>query len=167
MELRKRYLPARDPIRVLECFGGHGRIWAAIKRECAGRRLEVTSIDVRRLPGRASQLVGRAAEYLPSLDFSRFDVVDLDAYGIPYEELCQIFGRFQGSVFLTLVIVGMGRLPNALLVELGYTEAMIRKGPVICCRRGQEKVLMWLANRGVKELNAYISGHMLYCHFEL
>src|SRR5688572_25502525 len=81
--LRVAHMPKAGEVRVLDCYAGQGVIWRAVER-LTGREIKVLGIDVNK-PDELSgfRMPGDNRAYLEIIDLSRFDVVDLDAYGIP------------------------------------------------------------------------------------
>lgn len=156
VKLRQDNLPA-GPCRVLGMFGGSGRIWQTIKQRNPKKRIDVLRID-KKPDLRGVYLAGDNRKYIQSLDPGRFDVIDLDAYGVPYEQLAWLFGNIQGNsvtVFVTFIQTVYGRLPNGLLYELGYPKSMVKKCPALFYRHGLEKLTQYLAKMGVKEIKGY------------
>lgn len=144
--LRIGHLPGTaGPLRVLDAFAGSGRIWAEIEKR-TGRQIARLSIDKK--PG--ADIRGDNIRILRALDLSRFDVIDLDAYGVPVAQLRAVFaGGFRGMLFLTVVFSQFGAVPNDLLSALGYPPAMLRKIRTMFDRNGPQKFLDWLALQGV------------------
>jgi len=158
VELRAEHLPS-GPVRVLDCYAGTGRIWREVRRRCPQRRIRVTGIDTRRLPG--IYLRGDNRKFLGAMDLEPFNVIDLDAYGVPFQQMDILFGRRRGTaktVFVTFIQTVMGRLPDGLLRALGYTDSMCRKCPTLLCRDGLAKIKAYLSIRGVTEIVRYSSG---------
>ncbi len=151
VQLRLDHLPAEDPIRVLDCFGGKGRIWREIRRQLPGRQIEVTRIEIKRgLPG--IYLCGDNRKYLQTLDLDKYKVIDLDAYRVPFDQLEILFGRPQRkarAVFVTFIQTVMGQLPLGMLERIGYPRPMVRKCPTMFGRNGIEKLKAYLAQNGV------------------
>lgn len=144
--LRVNHLPD-DPVRVLDCFGGTGLIWTAVQRK-TGRKVAVLPIDIIDYGG--FHLPGDNRSYLDSIDLTRFNVIDLDAYGIPYEQLRSIFAQgFSGMVFVTFTRVAWGIVSHGLLRDIGFTDAMIEKTPVTVSRQGWQHFQNWLALNGI------------------
>ena len=138
-------------------FGGSGRIWQEITKRNPKKRLEVLRID-KKQDRSGIYLLGDNRKYIQSLDPGRFDVIDLDAYGVPYEQLAWLFGNIQGRsvmVFVTFIQTAYGRLPNGLLYELGYPKTMVTKCPALFYRHGLEKLTQYLAKMGVKKIKYY------------
>lgn len=151
VRLRMDNLPP-GPVSVLDCFAGTGRIWKEVKRRSPGRCIAVTSIDKRTdLPG--LYLCGDNRQYLACLDLDLFDVIDLDAYGVPVEQLEILFHRppkIPKIVFVTMINVVV--LPNLLLTRLGYSAAMIRKCPSLFAKRTMDRIRAYLAGHGVRRM---------------
>ena len=162
--LRLNHLPAGKTIRVLDAFSAYGRIWNEV-RSRSRQTIEVTSLEKRTLPG-GFRLLGDNVKFLSGMNLDKFDVIDLDAFGIPFKQLRIVFASdFRGVVFATVIQSGMGRLPNAMLEALGYTAAMIDKTPTLFTRNGFEKFTAWMANNGVTKILVRESGRKHYIAF--
>ena len=143
VRLRISALPEGNPLKVLDLLSGDGRIWSEIQKR-TGREIMVLRID--REPGkRGIYLQGDNRKY--NFDFSEFDCVDLDAYGVPFPQLERIFTseRHPRVLFITFIQSIWGTLPRKMLNALGYTDRMIKKVPTVFNRAGQEKFLRYLA----------------------
>lgn len=151
VELRIKHLPEGD-VRVLDCYAGQGLIWAAVK-ELTGRDIKVLPVDHRSDKG-DFHLHGDNLEYLETLDLSKYNVIDLDAYGIPFDQIdCLARRKYSGVVFVTAIQTVMGQMPHSLLKRLGFTEAQIEKAPTLFGKRGWEYLLQYLASIGVKKIS--------------
>lgn len=140
--------PENRPPRVLDVFGGHGVVWRAIQRK-TGRSVERVGIDNRH-DLTAFHAHGDSIKVMSGLDLSRFDVVDLDGYGIPFDELCLTFERgYRGVVFVTCIQVLHGAMPAAMARALSIPDAVSREAPSLLARRGWELFKEWLALQGV------------------
>lgn len=150
VDLRINHLPNGD-LSVLDCYGGAGKIWVAIERE-TGRLIRYLPIDKLDC-GVGLFLPGDNLVYLASLDLSRFNVVDLDAYGVPYHQLEALFDKgFTGRVFVTMNQTVVGALPHDMLVQIGFSKAIIQASPALCFRNGWRHFLDYLATRGVRQV---------------
>lgn len=120
VSLRLGHLPAGKKIRVLDCYSGKGLIWKAVKK-MSGRDITTLGIDVSADTG--FRLPGDNRAYLDTLDLSPFQVIDLDAYGVPYDQLKSIFSRgYKGHVFVTFIQTMYGQMPVGLLEDIGFTH---------------------------------------------
>jgi hypothetical protein len=168
VQLRAENLPAGE-ISVLDCFSGTGRIWDEVKRRCPGRKFHVARIDQRPdLPG--VYLRGDNRKYLASMDLDKYNVIDLDAYGVPFDQMETLFRRPLTTpkvVFVTYIRSALGQLPYGLLESLGYTRSMIDKCPTLFCRHELEKLLGYLANKGVRQVVRCSADRKHYLCFDL
>lgn len=164
--LRSDNLPKKEKIKILEMYGGRKRLWRAVKKE-TGKSLEILSIEKKQYPGVYLQGDNRKFK----LDFSVYDVIDIDAYGTPWDNLLRVLeGGAPGTViFLTWIQSVMGMLPNRFLEEVGFSLQMIKKCPTLFCKNGKEKLHAVLAKHGVKSVKSYSTkdGRKNYLSFIL
>lgn len=149
IKIRIDGLPDKNPVKVLDMFSGNGQLWSEIEKR-TGREILILRID-RERNKRGTYLVGNNLKF--DLDYDAFDVLDVDAYGVPFRQLERIFSKSSKPkvVFITFIQSQWGTLPRKMLNALGYTDAMIKKVPTLFYRAGQEKFLRYLASRGVKK----------------
>lgn len=148
--LRANHLPDGDVITVLDCFAGKGHIWKNVVH-LTGRKIRRLAMDYK--DGLGFHLPGNNLAWMPSLDLNYFDVIDLDAYGVPYQQLKLIFDAdYRGVVFVTFIQSVFGGIPHDLLVDVGVSEDMIKKCPTLFYKSGWSYFLDWLAMRGVSKI---------------
>jgi len=148
--LRAEHLPAGHTITVLDCFAGSGRIWRAVKRRHPKKDIRILAMDKKNI---GFHLPGDNLAWLKSMDLSKFNVIDLDAYGVPYEQLKIILDRgYKGIVFVTFIQSVFVKMPSGLLHDVGFTDAMIDKAPALLNARGFDRFAEWLAGYGVKSM---------------
>lgn len=163
VRLRINHLPGGDLI-VLDCYTGRGTIWKEVKKR-TGRSIKTLPIDTRKDIG--FHLPGDNVTFLVALDLTKFNVVDLDAYGIPYEQLRILFERkYHGVVFVTFIQSIMGGMTHSLLEEVGFTKEMIIKCPTLYAVRGWDYFLQWLAKNGITKIWHYSFDRKHYLCFE-
>lgn len=152
--LRANHLPKVKTVTVLDCYAGTGRIWRAVKRR-TGKEIRVLGMDKREI---GYHLPGDNLAWLKTIDLDKFNVIDLDAYGTPYEQIKILFDRgYKGVVFVTFIQSMFGQMPKGLLSEIGVTDVMVKKAPSLCSKRGWEFFLEWLAMKGITRI--YHRGH--------
>jgi hypothetical protein len=153
VQLRVDNLPDKDPVMVLDMYAGYGRVWDQV-RKITGRDIEVLGIEKKKITGKI-YLQGDNTKY--DLDYDQFDVIDLDAYGVPFTQIEQIMKRTRKEliIFVTFIQSQWGVLPRGLLKALGYTPAMIKKIPTMFNRNGQQKLLQYLGSHGIKSVKIY------------
>ena len=156
LKLRQENLP-QGKCRVLDCFGGNGLLWNAIKKFNQQREITVLRIDNERGKN-GIYLVGDNLKFLKNIDLNNFDVIDLDSYGVPYKQLKCFFEKKSQrkiTVFLTFIQSIYGGLPRDFLCELGFTRKMVNKCPSLFYRKGFEKLKHYLAIHGVEKIKYY------------
>jgi hypothetical protein len=146
---RLNHLPEKENIKVLDCFSGKSKIWNEIKRK-TNKSIDVISIDKIKY---ANNLRGDNVKYLKAMNLDKYDVIDLDAYGVPFKQLEIIFKKeYKGAIFITFIQSMYGCLPIKMLRILGYTRSMIRKCPTLFNMNGIDKFGRYLATKGIKKI---------------
>lgn len=155
VKLRIKHLPLNEEISVLDAYSGKGRIWQKISGFCKVP-ISVVRIDKERDEDDVAMLIGDNVKFMGGMDLDQFNVIDLDAYGVPDETLRTIFARKKKTgravVFFTFIRVGFGGIPRAMLSDLGYSEGMVKKCPTLFNKVGLEKFKAWLALNGVEKI---------------
>lgn len=164
--LRINNLPQDDPVRVLDCYAGHGILWKAVKYK-TGRDIKVLSIEKKTLPNLELYLHGDNLKFLKGMDLAKFDVIDLDSYGCPFDQLDYILssGVKGRKIFVTFIQSVMGRLPNNLFKKIGITDKMIEKCPTLLCKEGYKKLFSYLESIGIEKINLRQSASGRYNYF--
>jgi len=170
VDLRINHLPRKKNITVLDAFHGAGTIWKSVQRKTE-KQIQIIGIDKEAGKDSGLQLEGDNIKFIPTLDLSLYDVIDLDAYGIPYEILREIFkngtAKAGTSIFATFILTLHGRLPIRMLEDLGYTKAMYQKATMLLCRHGFEKLMQYLGKWGIKSINYIQRDRKYYLHFKI
>lgn len=173
VQLRARHLPDKSVVSVLDCFHGEGVVWDAVRSKLPGRDIRVVGIDQRRGLG-GLYLHGDNRKYLSSMDLDSYDVIDLDAYGCPFDQLEILFSRkiaSQKTVFFTYCKVSLGMLPYGLLEAVGFPRRMVAKCPSLFGRNQMEKMEAYLYLGGIRELSVVEcrsrANKQRYIHFDL
>jgi len=148
VRLRIDHMPS-GAVNVLDCYGGYGVVWSEV-RKCTGRA-DITRTGIDREP-RPGCLRGDNRKWLLGMDLSRYNVIDLDAYGIPFDQLRILFERgYRGIVFYTFIQVGFRQVPFGLCDACGITQAMCAACPTLFGQLGWELWLQFLAANRVDE----------------
>ena len=72
---------------------------------------------------------------------------------MPKEIKMVLFDKgFTGRVFVTMNQTVVGRLPNDMLMQIGFSKAIIKASPALCFRNGWRHFLDYLAQRGVRQV---------------
>ena len=118
-------------------------------------------------------LLGDNLKYLKNLDFSSYNVIDVDAYGIPIKQFKEIFAnetlKAKTIIFFTFIQLknNFGALPDEMLIDLGYSEAMIKKIPSVFKKAGFEKFCEWLAKNGITIIYYIKRIDKIYGYFKI
>ena len=167
IDIRINNLPSKTDIKVLDCFAGEGVIWDTIKNKLKHINFDIISIDKHYRDN--VDLVGNNIKFLKNLDLSCYDVIDLDAYGVPYKQLKIVFTNKSLSIntifFVTFIASNRGMLPYGLLIEYGYNYNMIKKIPTLLCKQPIKKLFHFLAKNNVKKVKYYYKNRKYYMFF--
>lgn len=149
IRLRANHLP-NGAIKVLDLYGGEGKVWQGVEK-LTQRQITRLAVDTQDYGN--FHLHGDNLKFIKSLDLSQFNVIDVDAYGVPYAQLNYIFkSGYRGIIFVTFIQTMFGRIPNQLLTDLGFSKEIIKKSPALVSANGFDKFKEWLALRGVTKL---------------
>jgi len=166
IQLRIESLPDKPEINVLEAFGGEGVLWGAVQRRCPEKKIKILSIDKEKY--KRVQLQGDNIKFLMSFNLSQFDVIDLDAYGMPTKQLEIVFSKkFKGVVHCTFIQSITGNMDHVILKANGYTKAMLQKAQSLFTHNGIDKFLNYLAINGVKRVKMASKSRKHYLWFSL
>jgi hypothetical protein len=149
--LRINNIPKKQCLSVLDAYHGGGSIWKNIQKKYQGK-IKILKIDKEQKDD-CFVLLGDNQKYFDSINLDSFDVIDLDAYGVPYEQLKSIFDRkYKGTIFVTFIQAMTGILPHGFLEELGYTKQMVEKCPTLFCKDGFKKMCNYLKKNGIERI---------------
>ena len=163
--LRAGMLPNKKQVKVLDCYAGTGRIWEQVVKK-TGKNINVVSIDIDQKQDFV--LLGDNEKWLAMMDLTGFDVIDLDAYGVPFKQLEILFDKkYKGLVFVTFIQSLYGGLPYDMLECLGYTKAMIEKCPSLFFKKGRDKFLGYLKTKGIELVQVREDGRKHYLAFSM
>lgn len=154
--LRLLNLPEKENIKVLDCYHGNGEIWRNIKN-ISDKNIEIDGIDLKEYSDSFS-LIGENTKILKSIDINKYDVIDLDAYGVPdlQIEIIKQKAKKEIIVFYTFINSVMGRLPFNLLKKIGFSENMLKKASMIFSRHQHNKFLFFLSCLNIKGIVNWI-----------
>lgn len=155
ISLRLESLPDKKEINILEAFGGDGILWDGVKK-LTKSKLTVLSIDKNKY-GR-KQLQGDNLKFLSSIDLSKFDIIDLDAWGSPFSQLELLFKKkYSGIVHCTYIKSPLAPIPNIVFSSLDISEHIFSKVRTIFKNQYQGLFLGYLFTRNIFKIRGYIS----------
>lgn len=138
-------------LKVLDCFGGKGVVWGNVEK-ISGMMVDRIAID-KRIDIMQFHIHGENSRILTEIDLSEFDVIDLDAYGIPADQIdIVIASGFKGVVFVTAIQTMNGVLPHKIIDDLKFPKSIKESAQSLVARRGWEYLKEWLFLKGVTEI---------------
>ena len=112
----------KEHVRVLDAFAGEGLIWKSVQEQLPDVDFEILKIEKKPYSG-AGVIAGDNRKVMPSLDLADFDLIDLDAYGIPYEQLRLCAERAPHvPVAVTCIMSSLTPIPKPLLLAAGLPQ---------------------------------------------
>lgn len=167
IELRERLIKDKKEIKVLEAFGGDGRLWRTIINKHPDKKINVRRIDTK-AGKKGAYLKGDNLKFMRAMDLTKFDVIDLDAYGSPFNQLEIIFASaYVGPVVCTFIQIMTGGINKELLLKLGYSLAMQKKCPSLFSTQGLDKIKAYLSLKGVQRIQYYSHNRKNYFSFDI
>jgi hypothetical protein len=164
IQLRLNSLPTKDLIYILDAFAGEGLLWKEVQKR-TNKQIKILSIDEKEY--RKISLKGDNRKFLKSIDLNYFDIIDLDAYGSPSNQLMILKEKnYKGIVHCTFIQTMMGRISNDVLFSLGITKTMINKCPTLFSKNGLSKMLEFISlHFKVSKVNIFSKNNKHYFYF--
>lgn len=157
----------KEDIEVLEIFGGNGVCWRNVAKS-TNKRIKTTRIDKKE--GLSGEYIrGDNLKILPSLNFEKYDIIDVDAYGIPFEHLDLLFQRKLKNkvIIVTSIRSVLGVLPKKLYETNGIEWNMVKKCQSLFSKNYIDLMLGYLFKNNIKEIKIYNhSDKKLYFYFK-
>lgn len=117
-----------DRVRVLDAFAGEGKVWQRVESILPTVTFDYLRIDKRKYDG-PDTIKGDNLKVMPSLDLAGFDLIDLDAYGWPHEQLRLCAERAPDvPVAVTCIMTTRGRVPEPVLTTCGIPSEWLDYG---------------------------------------
>ena len=169
LALRSDNLPDKKEINVLDAYTSDGVLWRELKKSNPDKTFRIARLDnSRRKAG--FYVVTSNEQFLQAADLNVYDVIDLDAYGVPIKQLKILFAARITSpitVFVTFNSVVLGVIPKEMLLLLGFTKAMLDTTvPILCSADKEEKLFGYLYLKGVRQVKkvSFIEGVGYHCY---
>lgn len=150
---------------VLDCYAGKGKLWKEVQRR-TGRKLHVTSIE-REKGKNPTAMCGDNMKILPTLDLSRYGLIDLDAYGYPAAQLKHIARRgFDGVVVVTWIGINFARQSREVVRAARIDEDFYFKHSTIfnCLNDRLLENFLYLCR--AKRIRGYFLGNKKYFYYQ-
>ena len=110
-------------VHVLDAYAGHGLVWKEVQRRRPDLEITTVGIEKRKYIS-PNVIMGDNRKAMKGMDLSVFDLIDLDAFGCPWEQLTICADQAPlVPVVLTHISVDLGPVPKGLLKASGVPEA--------------------------------------------
>ena len=160
----------KPKIKVVELYAGRSVMWGILRDEYKGKvEIELLSIEKERGKNpRALQCDN--LKFIDGIDLSRFDIVDVDAYGIPSKQLMAIKRQgFKGWVIVTAIQSMFGALPKEVLFANGITAEMQKKVSAVFVSKGLQYIQNFMYSLGSRLIRGFFEDrkYYFYTRFEV
>ena len=159
-------LLSKKEVRVLDCYAGRGVMWTEVAKR-TDKNLKVLQIEKEKGKNR-NAICGDNLKVLQAIDLSKYDIIDLDSYGIPDKQLQILFDKnYHGVVIVTAIQSMLGLMPKKILLSNGFTEKMIKKCPTIFSSKGFDYLKNYLYLYDCKQVTGYFIDRKNYFYFTI
>lgn len=150
IRLRKMCTEDLDSLKVLDLFAGENKIWRNFKTD------RYFGIEMEK--GKGRNLHADNLKVIPTLDLTDFNVIDCDAYGIPYKQMEALYKNptlQKGTrIIYTSISNKMSRVSKECLIENNLYH-MYQKNEILFNRYAQELFFEMLRKKGVHKVVEY------------
>lgn len=144
------------PIRVLDAYHGYGKMWEKMGDAMPDWTFNVYGVDNQHRG--AGTIRADNVRLLEALDLSKFDLIDLDAYGWPTKQLRLVAaGAPDVAVVTTRIHQRLGQVPHDILDDLNF--ALPKAVPTLLQRLSEELWEAWLHHLGYRTAMSCIFDH--------
>ena len=148
--LRKAATNHLKNLKVLDLFAGENVLWSYF--QCS------RYYGVEQQKGKGKNLYADNRKVIPTIDLSGFNVIDIDSYGIPFEQVEQIFRNDtlkKGTVIVyTCIGNSISSIGNAAIRHFGIEE-MYKEAPTLFNGYGREYFHAMLYENGIRTITVY------------
>lgn len=148
--LRQQALKSLTELKVLDLFAGENVIWGQF--QCAAY------YGIESVTGKGKNLNAKNERVIPSLDLSRYNVVDCDSYGIPYNQIYQLFENETlqgGTVIIYTAISNRMSTLNKKCIDKYISSKTYEIAKSLFNALAHELFYALLFDKGVKEVYFY------------
>lgn len=121
--IRREAVKGLKEIKVLDCFHAKGELW---NRMTSYRTInDLLGIEKNKHLKSVNKVVyGNNLQVMSKIDIDHYNVIDLDAYGSPLEQMEIVFKRAKKPkiVIYTFCFSGLSGIPNIMVVDKRITE---------------------------------------------
>lgn len=151
IHLRQLATKGLKELRVLDCFAGENKLWESFDKK--------RYFGIEKVKDKGNNLYQDNLRVIKSLDLSQFNVIDLDSYGIPANQIAELYNNStlkKGStvIIYTCITSKMSGL-NKTILKMFNMQKMYKKSKVLLNAHAKELFYAMLYNYGVKKVYEY------------
>ena len=150
IKLREKATEHLEELRVLDLFAGENKLWENFHKK--------VYYGVEKEKGKGKNLYADNLRIIKNLDLSRFNVIDLASYGIPFNQMYEIFRNptlKSGTVFVFTCITNKMSSVNKKCLQEFKLDKMYKKVKVLINGKSNELFYAYLYRKGVREVYMY------------
>ena len=122
--IRVDYMLSTDKTEwyILDAYAGEGKVWERVKELLPDHKITYLGIDKKKYT-RPDVIMGENQKIMRGLELEKFDLIDLDAFGFPWEQL-EICAKLAPNVPVasTAISVTLGPTPYGVLKAAGIPK---------------------------------------------
>jgi hypothetical protein len=150
INLRKMATAGIENLKVLDLFAGKNKLWSSF--DCK------TYYGVEKEKGKGKNLYADNLKVIPSLDLSRFNVIDVDSYGIPANQIEALYNNptlKAGTVIIYTCITSKLSALNKTITKMFNIDKIYSKCPVLFNSLAVELFYGMLSEYGVEKVTEF------------
>lgn len=151
LEIRRRATEGLKEINVLDLYAGENRLWSTMHTD------RYYGVDIQRFKG--LNVVADNARVLEAIDLRAYNVLDMDAYGVPDRQIGVMFRNRTLQAGTRVVFTSITGAMNGTSLNLckyyGLTR-IYQKAKTMVARQTDELFLGYLYDHGIKTMWGYI-----------
>ena len=147
VKLRADAVASLPYVNVLDCFAGENRLWKEIPHN--------DYYGIEKEAGKGANLNADNLRVIKSLDLSRFNVIDLDSYGTPIDQILALYDNEtlqKGTIIFYTCITGVISGPNKRIVDMFNMYNMMRKARTLVNNQIHRVFYGFLYKMGVRKI---------------
>ena len=150
INLRKLATKGLDELRVLDLFAGENKLWASFEK--------ARYYGVEKVKGKGANLHTDNIRVIQSLDLSDFNVIDVDSYGIPANQIYELYQNDtlqKGTIIIYTCITNKMSGLNKCILDLFHLRDIYAKSKTIINGHAVEMFYGLLYSLGVRKVCEY------------
>lgn len=154
VHIRRLVTKELDKVSVLDLFAGRGVVWSRVGFD------EYTGVEVKRGKNRNENVIlGDNRKVIPTLDLSRYNVIDCDSYGVPADQIALLYEngtmRSGTTVLYTCISNKVSTMPSSLQDYAGIRGELYHKAQTLFNGHSIPLFFDFLASMGVSRVWEY------------